>query len=165
LSVALRFLSVDDSEGDEAVNPSGSWSQHSFRKGSFMWRKNGVLTMDARLFPEGQQVETRDVIENVLAAALESEQSGRVLGGAFGTQFAYLDLMLFNGQDSVRSSSASFANRTCPPERPSIFSPGKWRHQKRYSVRLIRGSVEIAIRCPHVLNQTSKALHELAVSY
>jgi hypothetical protein len=37
-----------------------------------------------------------------VAATLKSEQSGRVLGGAFGTQFAYLDLMLFDGQNSVR---------------------------------------------------------------
>ena len=47
-------------------------------------------------------METRDTIEIALTAALKSEQSGRVLGGAFGTQFAYLDLMLFDGQNSVR---------------------------------------------------------------
>ena len=60
------------------------------------------VSMDVRLFPQGQQMETRDVIENALEAALNSEQTGRVLGGAFGTQFAYLDLMLFDGQNSVR---------------------------------------------------------------
>jgi hypothetical protein len=27
------------------MNPSGSWSQYSFRKGSLMWRKDGVLTV------------------------------------------------------------------------------------------------------------------------
>jgi len=43
--LALRFVSVEDSDGNKAINPSGSWSQHGFRKGSFMWRKDGVLTL------------------------------------------------------------------------------------------------------------------------
>jgi hypothetical protein len=60
------------------------------------------VSMDVQLFPEGQQMETRDLIEDSLATALRSEHSGRVLGGAFGTQFAYLDLMLFDGQTSVQ---------------------------------------------------------------
>jgi len=47
-------------------------------------------------------METKDVIENALEAALKAEHSGRVLGGAFGTQFAYLDLMLFDGRNSVQ---------------------------------------------------------------
>ena len=60
------------------------------------------VTIDARLFPEGQQVETRDVIETALESALKAEQTGRVIGRAFGTQFAYLDLMLFDGKNSVQ---------------------------------------------------------------
>ena len=58
--------------------------------------------MDVQSFPEGQQMETRDAIETALAAALKAEHSGRILGGAFGTQFAYLDLMLYGGQTSVQ---------------------------------------------------------------
>ena len=72
------------------------------------------VSMDARWFPEGQQMETRDAIENALAAALASEQSGRVLGGAFGTHFAYLDLMLFDGQDSVRSVERVLREQNLP---------------------------------------------------
>ena len=60
------------------------------------------VSMDVQLFPEGQQMEKREGIENALAAALKSEHSGRVVGGAFGTQFAYLDLMLFDGPNSVQ---------------------------------------------------------------
>jgi hypothetical protein len=60
------------------------------------------VSMDVRLFPEGQQMETRDAIENALAEALKAEQSGRILGGAFGTEHVYLDLMLFDGQNSVQ---------------------------------------------------------------
>ena len=73
------------------------------------------VSMDARLFPEGQQIDTRDVIENALAAALNSEQNGRVLGGAFGTQLAYLDLMLFDGQNSVRSVERVLREQNLPP--------------------------------------------------
>ena len=73
------------------------------------------VSMDARLFPEGQQMETRDAIENALAAALNSDQTGRVLGGAFGTQFAYLDLMLFDAQNSVRTVERVLREQNLPP--------------------------------------------------
>ena len=60
------------------------------------------VSMDAQLFPQGQEVEARDVIESALESALKFEQSGWILGRAFGTQFAYLDLMLFDGENSVK---------------------------------------------------------------
>jgi len=44
-NLALRFLSVVDEDGEECVNASGSWNQHQFRKGDFMWHRNGGLTM------------------------------------------------------------------------------------------------------------------------
>ena len=42
-NMALRYLSVEDSEGAASLDPSGSWNQFMFRKGSFMWRRNGDL--------------------------------------------------------------------------------------------------------------------------
>jgi hypothetical protein len=60
------------------------------------------LSMDREFFPQGQEMDKRDAIENALNAALEPEHSGRVLGGAFGTRFAYLDLLLFDGPASLQ---------------------------------------------------------------
>jgi hypothetical protein len=91
-STVLYDLILDyyDAEGDLEDPLAGTGADYVF------------VSMDAQWFPEGQQMETRDVIENALAEALKSGQTGRVLGGAFGTHFVYLDLMLFDGQNSIR---------------------------------------------------------------
>jgi hypothetical protein len=61
------------------------------------------ISIDAQLFPEEQRMESIATVEEALSAALKSEQSGRrVLGWAFGPQFAYLDLMVFDGQASIQ---------------------------------------------------------------
>jgi RNA polymerase sigma factor (sigma-70 family) len=47
LNRTLRFVHVADDEGyKEAEEPSGSWNQYHFRKGSFMTRRDNVLTSD-----------------------------------------------------------------------------------------------------------------------
>jgi RNA polymerase sigma factor (sigma-70 family) len=43
---ALRFVSAADNERENVGEPSGSWDQYRFRKGSFMTRKENVLTTD-----------------------------------------------------------------------------------------------------------------------
>jgi hypothetical protein len=60
------------------------------------------VSIDVHLFPEGQRMETIGAVESALSAALNPEQSGRVLGWAFGPQFACLDLMVFDGQNSIQ---------------------------------------------------------------
>ena len=91
-STALYELIIDyyEAEGDLEDPLAGTGADYVF------------VSMDVQFFPEGQQVETREVIENALESALQAEQSGRVLGRAFGTQFGYIDLMLFDGQNSVQ---------------------------------------------------------------
>jgi RNA polymerase sigma factor (sigma-70 family) len=42
--VALKYVGVSDDQNDEFLEPSGSWGRFTFRKGSFMARKNGVVT-------------------------------------------------------------------------------------------------------------------------
>jgi hypothetical protein len=59
------------------------------------------VAFPANFLPEGQQSEARGVIEDALSAALTAAQSGRLLGGAFGRQNAYLDLLLWDGQRSL----------------------------------------------------------------
>jgi len=43
--VGLRFVRITDEQGRHGINPSGSWSQFSFRKGSFMIQTEQGLTM------------------------------------------------------------------------------------------------------------------------
>ena len=38
-------MSVEDQDGYKAEVSSGSWNQHGFHQGSFMWRKGGVSYM------------------------------------------------------------------------------------------------------------------------
>jgi hypothetical protein len=45
-NLALRFVTAADDDGATGENPSGSWNQFRFRKGSFMVRKGNVLRTD-----------------------------------------------------------------------------------------------------------------------
>lgn len=65
------------------------------------------LAFDSAAFPEGAEVEARGEIEDALDEALQTQASGRVLGGAFGTEHAYVDLLLFDGEDSRRIVEAT----------------------------------------------------------
>ncbi len=56
---------------------------------------------DVRILPRGEQSAARGVIEDALNLALRNAQSGRLLGGAFGARYAYIDLLLFDGQNSL----------------------------------------------------------------
>ena len=58
------------------------------------------LAIDGDVFPEGEQSAVRGNIEEALQEALEEHASGRVFGGAFGTQQSYIDLLLFDGDNS-----------------------------------------------------------------
>ncbi len=60
------------------------------------------FTFDSAAFPEGAEVKARGEVEDALDEALQTQASGRVLGGAFGTEHAYIDLLLFDGEDSRR---------------------------------------------------------------
>jgi hypothetical protein len=53
------------------------------------------------ILPQGQQVEARGQIEDALQEALSSAASGRHLGGALGARFAYIELLLFDGAQSL----------------------------------------------------------------
>jgi len=60
------------------------------------------LTINPAIFPEGQQVEFRGQIEDALEDVLRSNFSGRVFGGALGMSAAYIDLVIFDGGESLR---------------------------------------------------------------
>ena len=60
------------------------------------------MAIDGSVFPDGSQVDVRANIEDAVGDALAKENSGRTLGGAFGTQQSYIDLLLFDGDNSRR---------------------------------------------------------------
>lgn len=60
------------------------------------------LAIDGSVFPEGRQIDVRYDIEDKLSEALEQAQSGRTVGGAFGMQEAYIDLLLYDAENSIR---------------------------------------------------------------
>ncbi len=51
--------------------------------------------------PDGGEAHARGAIEDALDEALLRSASGRLLGGATGTQRAYIDLLLFDGDASI----------------------------------------------------------------
>jgi hypothetical protein len=59
------------------------------------------VQFDRARLPRGEEVAARGKIEDALIDKLKEKRSGRFLGGAMGTQFAYIDLMLFDGATSA----------------------------------------------------------------
>ena len=59
------------------------------------------VSFDDGMLPEGKQVDTRAVIEDELDGALRAEASGRLIGGGLGRKNAYIDLLLFDGSNSL----------------------------------------------------------------
>ncbi|QEG24716.1 hypothetical protein [Mariniblastus fucicola] len=52
-------------------------------------------------FPEGDEVNFRAEIEDAVDEALRSGKSGRVFGGAFGLISGYIDLVIYDGDNSA----------------------------------------------------------------
>jgi hypothetical protein len=59
------------------------------------------LAFDARILPGGREATCRGEIEDALDQGLKSSASGRLLGGAWGRENAYIDLLLLDGSASV----------------------------------------------------------------
>lgn len=64
--------------------------------------------------PDGNQVEARGQIEDALEAALSSAKSGRNMGGAMGTRSTYIDLLLFDGVESLNIVQQVLRARSLP---------------------------------------------------
>lgn len=56
-----------------------------------------MIAFPADRFPTGRQVEVRGEIEDAITAAFEKEASGKVLGGAGGLEYYYIDLVFYDG--------------------------------------------------------------------
>ncbi len=58
------------------------------------------VAIKSSVFPEGQQMDVRANIEEKINGALMQNLSGRTVGGASGVHESYIDLLLFDGEQS-----------------------------------------------------------------
>ena len=72
------------------------------------------ITFDIAVLPKGDEANARGEIEDALTAALEPEASGQVLGGAMGRRHAYIDLLLFDGTNSINLVLNTLRKRKLP---------------------------------------------------
>ena len=72
------------------------------------------VSIDASILPAGGQAAARGELEDALEEALQSDFSGMLLGGAHGTQNAYIDLMIFDGNESLAIVQRVLRERKLP---------------------------------------------------
>ncbi len=58
------------------------------------------VALDGSVIPSGEEVDARSKIAEVISEALEQDESGLAVGGAFGTENSYIDLIFFDGPNS-----------------------------------------------------------------
>lgn len=58
------------------------------------------VAIESDIFPQGGEVDYRGRIEDTIAQALCAERSGRTLGGAFGFGESFIDVLIFDGDNS-----------------------------------------------------------------
>ncbi|HUS37683.1 MAG TPA: hypothetical protein VM680_20205 [Verrucomicrobiae bacterium] len=68
------------------------------------------VAINSNRFPSGQQVMARGEIEDALDLALNTHSTGRLIGGAFGTKNAYIDLLMFDGDNTIELIRKTFAD-------------------------------------------------------
>ncbi len=73
------------------------------------------VAFDAQFLPAGPEAaDARDAMQEAFEHALKVEASGRLLGGAHGTQNAYIDLLLFDGPASIEIVKRVMCDRALP---------------------------------------------------
>ena len=72
------------------------------------------VAFDARILPAGAEATARGEIEDALDQALKTSASGRLLGGAWGTTNAYIDLLLFDGPASLEIVQQVLREKSVP---------------------------------------------------
>jgi hypothetical protein len=60
------------------------------------------VALAREILPKGEEVEFRTTIEDDIVTALEENASGDSLGGASGTHHSYIDLVIYDGEQSIR---------------------------------------------------------------
>lgn len=73
------------------------------------------IAIDRGYLPKGREVDARGEIEEALEAALKAEHSGRMIGGATGTNSSYIDILIFDGKRSVEIIQQKLKELRLPP--------------------------------------------------
>jgi hypothetical protein len=114
-----RFL-----RGDIVTGTTVHWrliSEYARAEGELADPLNGTgadyvfVALDAGFLPVGNQANARGVIEDALDNSLRTSKSGRLLGGALGTESAYIDLLLFDGASSLDTLVCVLREQGLPP--------------------------------------------------
>ena len=71
---------------------------------------------DNKFLPAGQEATARGRIEDAVDAALRAANCGRLIGGAFGNDFAYVDLLIFDGEASIDNVKDTLRNAGLPSD-------------------------------------------------
>ena len=74
------------------------------------------VAFDVSILPHGEQVAMRGRIEEALDVALKADVSGQVLGGATGRNFAYIDVLIFDGAASLTIMQRVLREQRLPAE-------------------------------------------------
>lgn len=73
------------------------------------------ISYPTEIAPQGSEVEFRGRVEDAITEVLDEEKSGRVIGGATGMIHCYIDLILFDGDNSLRSLTELLRSEGFPP--------------------------------------------------
>jgi hypothetical protein len=68
-----------------------------------------------RRIPQGEEAHARGAIQDALDEALEPAHAGRALGGAHGVEHAYIDLLLYDGANSIEIVRRVLRQQDLPP--------------------------------------------------
>ncbi|RYD49355.1 MAG: hypothetical protein EOP85_01765 [Verrucomicrobiaceae bacterium] len=72
------------------------------------------IAIPKAFFPKGQEVAKRGEVEDAIDAALKSKASGRCVGGGFGTERGYVDLLIFDGRRSLTIIIETLSSHNLP---------------------------------------------------
>ncbi len=72
------------------------------------------VSFDNTILPKGNEAHARGEMEEALEVVLEPAASGRVFGGAYGTKNAYIDLMIYDGSNSLEIVKRVLRERKLP---------------------------------------------------
>jgi len=72
------------------------------------------VMFDAQILPAGAEATARGEIEEALDQELKASNGGRSLGGAWGKKNAYIDLLLFDGRESLEIVQRVLREKSVP---------------------------------------------------
>lgn len=72
------------------------------------------VALEKEFFPPGRETEKRGELEDALENALRPGGRGRVIGGGLGTDLGYVDLLVFDGANSLEIVRSTLLNFPVP---------------------------------------------------